>query len=51
MTWDEAFLPGCWEVKDQIVVIKVQSLAFHVLSPYLADKKIRVKIVMHYLRG
>lgn len=39
ITWDEAFLPDYWEVKDQIVVMKVQSLAFHVLSPFLADKK------------
>lgn len=33
------FLPGFWEVEDQIVVIKVQSLALHVLSLFLADKK------------
>lgn len=36
-------LPGYWEVEDQIVVIKVQSLALHVLNVFLADKKLELK--------
>lgn len=45
------FLLGSWEVEDQIVVIKVQGLALHVLSPFLADKKKRVKIVITLAQG